>query len=146
MKQDDAVASLAGHTKEVTIVKWASPKLLARYNMFIKFISNYVPREKISEMFAKKFCYFVVCFSASYDQSIRIWNVESLTCLYIFNRHYEPVNSISFDPSGRYLVSAALDGLLNIWELQVIYFSRAYFKMKLTVKKIFFPSQKSFIV
>ncbi|XP_065682907.1 F-box-like/WD repeat-containing protein TBL1XR1 isoform X1 [Hydra vulgaris] len=85
MKQDDAVASLSGHTKEVTLVKWASSRLLG---------------------------------SASYDQSIRIWNVESLTCLYEFNRHYEPVNSISFDPTGRYLVSAALDGLLNIWELE----------------------------
>ena len=56
--------------------------------------------------------------SASDDASVRIWDTEQLTCLFTFNQHLEPVNSISFHPDGNYLVSGALDGFINIWALQ----------------------------
>jgi len=56
--------------------------------------------------------------SASDDASVRIWDTEQLTCLFTFNQHLEPVNSISFHPDGNYLVSGALDGYINIWALQ----------------------------
>lgn len=56
--------------------------------------------------------------SGSDDGSVRIWDTEQLTCLYTFNQHLEPVNSISFHPDGNYLVSGALDGYINIWALQ----------------------------
>lgn len=56
--------------------------------------------------------------SASDDASVRIWDTEQLTCLFTFNQHLDPVNSISFHPEGNYLVSGALDGFINIYALQ----------------------------
>ena len=57
--------------------------------------------------------------SASYDASVRIWDMEQSTCLHILTHHCEPVTSISFHPSGQYLVSGSHEGLFNLWSLKV---------------------------
>lgn len=37
----------------------------------------------------------------------------------MLSKHEDPVNSISFDPEGDFLVSGALDGVINVWSIQV---------------------------
>jgi len=39
--------------------------------------------------------------------------------VHVLSKHDAPVNSISFNPEGDFLVSGALDGVINIWSIQV---------------------------
>ncbi|GAB2214191.1 hypothetical protein Droror1_Dr00018531 [Drosera rotundifolia] len=56
--------------------------------------------------------------SASFDSTIKIWDVELGKLLYNFNAHREPVYSTAFSPTGEYLASGSLDLFLHIWSLK----------------------------
>eukprot|EP00934_Nitzschia_sp_Nitz4_P006914 Nitzschia sp. Nitz4//scaffold3_size479765//124131//126796//NITZ4_000054-RA/size479765-processed-gene-0.98-mRNA-1//-1//CDS//3329550620//6904//frame0 len=56
--------------------------------------------------------------TASFDGSVRLWNVMDGTCIQMFSRHRESVYSVAFSPSGAYLASGSLAGQLYIWNVQ----------------------------
>jgi transducin (beta)-like 1 len=56
--------------------------------------------------------------TASFDGSVRLWNVVDGTCSRILSRHRESVYSVSFSPSGDYLASGSLAGQLYIWNVR----------------------------
>lgn len=58
-------------------------------------------------------------FSASFDSTVRLWEVERGTCLYTLTRHTEPVYSVAFSPDGKYLASGSFDKCVHIWSTQV---------------------------
>lgn len=57
----------------------------------------------------------LVMASASFDATIKLWDVEAGKSLYTLTRHSDPVYSVAFSPNGDYLASGSLCGLLHIW-------------------------------
>lgn len=57
--------------------------------------------------------------TASYrDMTIRVWNMETNSVVRVFNGHRDAVTSISFNPKGDRLVSAAYDRTVRIWGME----------------------------
>jgi WD40 repeat protein len=56
--------------------------------------------------------------TASFDGSVRLWNVYDGTCARILSRHRESVYSVAFSPTGDYLASGSLAGQLYIWNVR----------------------------
>lgn len=55
--------------------------------------------------------------TASFDGSVRLWDVQNGTCIRVFSRHRDSVYSVAFSPSGDYLASGSLAGQLYIWNV-----------------------------
>mmetsp|Transcript_13340 Transcript_13340/g.37558 ORF Transcript_13340/g.37558 Transcript_13340/m.37558 type:complete len:1067 (-) Transcript_13340:1264-4464(-) len=55
--------------------------------------------------------------TASFDGSVRLWNVLNGTCIQVFSRHRDSVYSVAFSPSGNFLASGSLAGQLYIWNV-----------------------------
>jgi transducin (beta)-like 1 len=56
--------------------------------------------------------------TASFDGSVRLWNIKNGSCISILSRHRDSVYSVSFSPSGEYLASGSLAGQLYIWRVR----------------------------
>ena len=56
--------------------------------------------------------------TASFDGTVRLWNIQNGGCIRILSRHRDSVYSVSFSPSGEYLASGSLAGQLYIWNVQ----------------------------
>ena len=55
--------------------------------------------------------------SCSADMSIRLWNFQTYECMRTMLGHDHNVSSLSFMPSGDFLVSASRDKTLKMWEV-----------------------------
>lgn len=60
-------------------------------------------------------------FSASFDSTVRLWEVERGACLFALTKHTEPVYSVAFSPDGKYLASGSFDKCVHIWSTQVCF-------------------------
>lgn len=58
--------------------------------------------------------------SASFDSTVRLWDVERGVCTHTLTKHQEPVYSVAFSPDGKYLASGSFDKCVHIWNTQVI--------------------------
>ena len=61
---------------------------------------------------------FVMC-SASFDSTVRLWDVERGQCVHKLTRHQEPVYSVAFSPDGKHIASGSFDKCVHIWNVQV---------------------------
>ncbi|GAB2279615.1 WD40 repeat-containing protein hos15 [Dionaea muscipula] len=95
MKQDTHIHDLKEHSKEIYTIRW-SPTGPSTNN----------PNQSL------------VLASASFDSTVKIWDVELGKLLYSLNGHREPVYSVAFSPNGEYLASGSLDKSLHIWSLK----------------------------
>nr|DBA34098.1 TPA: hypothetical protein GDO54_001696 [Pyxicephalus adspersus] len=95
MKQDMCVHDLQAHNKEIYTIKW-SPTGPGTTN----------PNSNI--MLA----------SASFDSTVRLWDVERGVCIHTLTKHQEPVYSVAFSPDGKYLASGSFDKCVHIWNTQ----------------------------
>ena len=55
--------------------------------------------------------------SASWDKTLRLWDVSSGKCLRTLEGHVSGVNSVSWSPDGRYSLSGSEDKTLRLWEV-----------------------------
>lgn len=56
--------------------------------------------------------------TASFDGSVRLWNISDGSCYRVFNRHRDSVYSVAFSPSGDFLASGSLAGQMYIWNIE----------------------------
>jgi WD40 repeat protein len=54
--------------------------------------------------------------SASYDQTLKLWDAHTGTCLRTFQGHSGGVWSAAFSPDGTQLLSASGDQTLKLWD------------------------------
>ncbi|KDO79047.1 hypothetical protein CISIN_1g008467mg [Citrus sinensis] len=95
MKQDKYVHDLREHSKEIYTIRW-SPTGSGTNN----------PNQQL------------ILASASFDSTVKLWDVELGKLLYSLNGHREPVYSLAFSPTGEYLASGSLDKSMHIWSLK----------------------------
>ncbi|OMO56545.1 hypothetical protein CCACVL1_26457 [Corchorus capsularis] len=95
MKQDKYVHDLREHTKEIYAIRW-SPTGPGTNN----------PNHPL------------ILASASFDSTVKLWDVELGKLLYSLNGHRDPVYSVAFSPNGEYLASGSLDKSMHVWSLK----------------------------
>ena len=54
--------------------------------------------------------------SASWDQTVRLWNVDTEQLLHTLTEHTNEVLSVAFSPDGQTLASASWDGTIRLWD------------------------------
>ena len=57
----------------------------------------------------------VMLASASWDETVRLWNVKTGRLLHTLTEHTDTVMSVVFSPDGQTLVSASWDGTIRLW-------------------------------
>jgi len=92
MDKDSCVHDLQAHNKEIYTIKWSSTGP-----------GTNNPNANL------------VLASASFDSTVRLWDVERGDCLHTLTRHKEPVYSVAFSPDGKYLASGSFDKCVHIW-------------------------------
>ncbi|KAI3465299.1 hypothetical protein Pfo_021962 [Paulownia fortunei] len=95
MKQDTCLLDLKEHSKEIYTVRW-SPTGPGTNN----------PNQQL------------VLASASFDSTIKLWDVDAGRLLHSLNGHGDPVYSVAFSPNGEYLASGSLDKCMHIWSVK----------------------------
>ncbi|XP_063986941.1 F-box-like/WD repeat-containing protein TBL1XR1 isoform X2 [Diachasmimorpha longicaudata] len=95
MKQDTWVHDLQAHSKEIYTIKW-SPTGPGTQN----------PNMNLTLA------------SASFDSTVRLWDVERGACIHTLTKHTEPVYSVAFSPDGKFLASGSFDKCVHIWSTQ----------------------------
>ncbi|CAM6099762.1 unnamed protein product [Calypogeia fissa] len=95
LKQDRCLHDLKDHTKEIYTIKW-SPTGPGTSN----------PNQQL------------VLASASFDSTIKLWDIEQGVQIVSLTNHSEPVYSVAFSPNGEYLASGSFDKCLHIWSVK----------------------------
>lgn len=96
LDHDNCLYNLQAHAKEIYTIKW-SPTGPGTLN----------PNANL------------ILASASFDSTVRLWDVERGECLHTLSKHTEPVYSVAFSPDGRYLATGSFDRCVNIWNIAV---------------------------
>ena len=95
LKKDTCVHDFNEHEKEIYTIKW-SPTGPGTENPDLPLLLA----------------------TASYDATIKLWDVESGKCLHTLEGHTDPVYSVAFSPDGKYLASGSFDKHLHIWNVK----------------------------
>lgn len=95
VKQDKYLHDFREHSKEIYTIRW-SPTGPGTNN----------PNKKL------------LLASASFDSTVKLWDVELGKLIHSLNGHRHPVYSVAFSPNGEYIASGSLDKSLHIWSLK----------------------------
>eukprot|EP00039_Didymoeca_costata_P001260 m.51107 g.51107 ORF g.51107 m.51107 type:complete len:534 (+) comp10710_c0_seq1:180-1781(+) len=122
-----------GHTDEVNAIKWdQSGKHLAScsddFTAKIWGMEEEVPLHTLSQG-GKIYSLIwstppkgsdvpLMLASASFDNTVKVWDAILGKCLYTLSGHTFPVYSVGFSPDSRFLASGASDNLLLLWSME----------------------------
>lgn len=95
LNQDKYVHNFQDHTKEIYTIKW-SPTGPGTSN----------PNQPL------------LLASASFDATVKLWDVEVGKCIHSLDKHKDSVYSAAFSPDGRYIATGSFDRHLNIWSVE----------------------------
>eukprot|EP00824_Muranothrix_gubernata_P004101 TRINITY_DN15272_c0_g1_i1.p1 TRINITY_DN15272_c0_g1~~TRINITY_DN15272_c0_g1_i1.p1 ORF type:complete len:528 (-),score=79.09 TRINITY_DN15272_c0_g1_i1:606-2189(-) len=95
VQEDHCIYDLTEHKKEIYTIKW-SPTGPETAN------PNLPP----------------LLASASFDATIKLWEMQRGVCVHSLSKHVEPVYSIAFSPNGLFLASGSFDHCLHIWSVK----------------------------
>jgi len=95
MDSDRCLFDLTDHTKEIYTLRW-SPTGAGTHN----------PNKNL------------LLATASFDSTVKLWDVEVGKCIHDLAKHEDQVYSVSFSPDGSYLASGSIDKNLYIWSVQ----------------------------
>ncbi|MCZ6875782.1 MAG: hypothetical protein O7G88_20005, partial [bacterium] len=56
--------------------------------------------------------------SASFDNTVKLWDVQGKALLHTFEGHSRSVNSVAFSPDGGFLASASFDNTVKLWDVE----------------------------
>jgi len=60
-------------------------------------------------------CNYII--SGSWDNTVRVWSIESGECVFILEGHANWVNSVYITSDCNYIISASLDNTVRVWSL-----------------------------
>ena len=92
MDREGCLHDLQAHSKEIYTIKWSCT-------------GPGTPNPNANLILA----------SASFDSTVRLWDVERGASLHTLTRHKEPVYSVAFSPDGKFLASGSFDKCVHIW-------------------------------
>uniref|UniRef100_K3X6F9 Uncharacterized protein n=1 Tax=Globisporangium ultimum (strain ATCC 200006 / CBS 805.95 / DAOM BR144) TaxID=431595 RepID=K3X6F9_GLOUD len=55
--------------------------------------------------------------TASFDETVRFWDVRTGRSVAVLSAHHEPIVSANFNHDGTLLITASYDGLVRIWDV-----------------------------
>lgn len=50
--------------------------------------------------------------SGSYDNTIKLWNINNGECIRTMYGHSDPITSVNFNPDGTMFISSSYDGIM----------------------------------
>jgi len=95
LKQDKCVHDFRQHTKEIYTIRWSNTGP-----------GTVNPNRPL------------ILASASFDATVKLWDVVAGKELFTLTKHVDPVYSVAFSPSGEYLASGSFDRCLHIWSVK----------------------------
>ena len=60
---------------------------------------------------------FILLKRASFDSTVKIWNITTGECVHTLGSHKEAIYSVAWSPDGKYLASGSFDHTINVWSL-----------------------------
>ena len=64
--------------------------------------------------------------SCSADKDVRLWSLETWTCLVVYKGHEQPVWDVTWGPFGLYFLSCSLDKTSRLWRTDQIGYLRMF--------------------
>uniref|UniRef100_A0A8C9TU42 Transducin beta like 1 X-linked n=1 Tax=Scleropages formosus TaxID=113540 RepID=A0A8C9TU42_SCLFO len=111
---DRPLKTFQGHTNEVNAIKWdPSGMLLASCSDDMTLKVKSLPNSLFIQTICS--CWIVRQSGASFDSTVRLWDVERGICIHTLTKHQEPVYSVAFSPDGKFLASGSFDKCVHIW-------------------------------
>ncbi|KAK4390495.1 WD40 repeat-containing protein HOS15 [Sesamum angolense] len=113
------IKSFSGHQGEVNAIKWdPTGSLLASCSDDSTAKEIYTVRWSPTGPGTNNPNQQLVLASASFDSTIKLWDVEAGRLLHSLNGHRDPVYSVAFSPNGEFLASGSLDKCMHIWSVK----------------------------